>query len=159
RGAALAEGEVVFARATLVAMPLDRDGDVSVPLHPLGLALQDLLALGGDVGAIVREEDPVAGRRRQVLLRARRITGGARADPGGSGADAGDTDQPCKHRPYSLSRFGICVSPRAERKAPYPPVSSGADYIVIFYRSKGDHAGSEASPGVLISRWLLPVRS
>src|SRR6185437_2904381 len=38
RGAALAERQVVLAGAALVAVALDRHGDVRIPLQPLGLA-------------------------------------------------------------------------------------------------------------------------
>src|SRR5262249_28748579 len=44
-GAALAERQIVFPRAALVAMTLDRHADIRVAAQPLGLALQDLLRL------------------------------------------------------------------------------------------------------------------
>src|SRR5216683_7337728 len=68
---AFAERQVVFARAALVAMTLDGDADIAEAPQPIGLALQDLLALGGNLGAVIGEEHAVAGGRGQILLRSR----------------------------------------------------------------------------------------
>src|SRR5207248_1035493 len=66
---AFAERQIVLARASLVAMALDRDADIAIAPQPVGLALQDLLALGRNLGAVIGEEHAVAGRRCQILLR------------------------------------------------------------------------------------------
>src|SRR6185312_7289773 len=60
RRAALAEGEVVLARAALVAMTLDRHRHVRIFLQPLGLTLQRGPALGLDRRLVEVEEDAVA---------------------------------------------------------------------------------------------------
>src|SRR5579864_2647209 len=59
-GAALAEAQIVLARAALVAIAGDRDADAGVGLQELGLARQDLLRLRRDVAAVEGEEHPVA---------------------------------------------------------------------------------------------------
>src|SRR5262250_2842367 len=70
-GAALAKREVVFAGAALVAMSFDRHRDIRIAAQPLRLTAQDLLPLRLDVGLVIVEEDAVAGRRGEILLRAR----------------------------------------------------------------------------------------
>src|SRR5713101_1684433 len=82
--APLAEREVIFARASLVAMAFDRDGDIRVSPQPIGLPRQNLLRLGRDIGPVEGEEHAVAGTRFQILLRSRETT--PRADPAGPGS-------------------------------------------------------------------------
>src|SRR5271169_7068232 len=69
--AALAEGEIVFARAALVAMTFDRHGDIRITPQPIGLTGQDLLRFRGDIRSVKGEEDAVARARLQILLRTR----------------------------------------------------------------------------------------
>src|SRR3954454_9386255 len=88
-GAAVAQCQVVLARAALVGVTFDRHADVAVLLQPLGLPVQGGAGFGGQVHLIVAEEDPVAGIGREVLLRTRsaRNTGAAiHRTPGTSGA-------------------------------------------------------------------------
>src|SRR5262249_31593082 len=82
-GAALAEREVVLPRAALVAMTFDRHRAVGVLLHPGRLLLKDLARLRSDVGLVEGEIDAVAGRRREVLLRAGTHAAGRRLSRGG----------------------------------------------------------------------------
>src|SRR6516164_1594433 len=60
-GAALAERKVVFARPTLVAMALDRDGDIWITAQPIGLPREDLARFGRDIRTVEGKEDTVAG--------------------------------------------------------------------------------------------------
>ena len=73
--------KVVFCRAALVAVPLDRDLHRRILLQHSGVGLQDLLAGGIDIRAIEREEHRlergvaiqiVDGRGQQVVLRRHR---------------------------------------------------------------------------------------
>src|SRR4029077_14619035 len=49
---AFAERQIVLACAALVAMALDCDADIAIALQPVGLALQDLPAFGGNLRAV-----------------------------------------------------------------------------------------------------------
>src|SRR6476619_7658334 len=67
--AALAQGEVVLARASLVAMSFDRDRDIWIAPQPIGLPGKDLLSLGCYVGPVEGEEHTIPGTSFQILLR------------------------------------------------------------------------------------------
>src|SRR5262249_452047 len=98
----------------LVAMSFDRHRDIRIAAQPLRLTAQDLLPLRLDVGLVIIEEDAVAGRRGEILLRARsearaadaagaarapgRRGGGAVAAGGGEQKRARDSKKSWKHR-------------------------------------------------------------
>src|SRR3954469_5438776 len=115
-GAALAEGEIVFARAAFVAMALDRDRDIRIAPQPLRLALQRLLAFRRNIGLVIGKEHAIAGGRGEILLRSRSETraadaawphwtarpacsGFGRVAAGGQQREhPGDTEKTSKHR-------------------------------------------------------------
>src|SRR5208282_66623 len=86
-GAAIAEREVVFARAAVVAMAFDRDFHVLIFLEPGCLALKRLLAFRLDVRLVEVEEDAIADVLDEILARTRRgvAARGRRALTGGAG--------------------------------------------------------------------------
>ncbi len=59
-GAAIAERDVVFARALLIRVAFDDRLEVGVGFQPLCVAQQDLLTCGRDRGLVYRKKDPVA---------------------------------------------------------------------------------------------------
>src|SRR6202045_5060052 len=73
-GTALAQRQIVFAGAALVAMALDRDRDIRITPQPFGLALQRLLPLRGNIGLVIGEKHAIAGGRGEILLRSRSET-------------------------------------------------------------------------------------
>src|SRR5262249_32327727 len=76
-GAPLAQREVVFARAALVAVTFDRDAILRVLLQPCGLLLQRVLRIRANLVAVVVEEDPIADAHLELLWRSRcRLAGG-----------------------------------------------------------------------------------
>src|SRR5207302_4616510 len=77
--AALAESEIVLARAAFVAMALDRDRHIRIAAQPLGLVLQRLLAFRRNIGLIIGKEHAIAGGRGEILLRSRSETRAADA--------------------------------------------------------------------------------
>ena len=70
----LAEGEVVLARAALVGMAFDREGQRDVLLGEVSLATEDRLRIAADVRLVEREEHPVTDLLGQFLLRGERAT-------------------------------------------------------------------------------------
>src|SRR5262249_41717954 len=84
--AAFAEREIVFARAALVAVALDRHCNVWIAAEPFGLSGQDLTRFRADVRTVKGEEDAVAGTRLQILLRPRHDV--PRADAAGATGSA-----------------------------------------------------------------------
>ena len=70
-GAPLAQGEVVLARATLIAMALDVGPVLRILLQPGGPALDLRLRLGLQVRLVEVEEDAVANVDPQILFRSR----------------------------------------------------------------------------------------
>src|SRR6516162_4726890 len=69
--AALAESQIIFAGAALIAMTFDRHGDVRVAPQPISLTGQDLLRFRGDIRSVKSEEDAIASACLQILLRSR----------------------------------------------------------------------------------------
>src|SRR4051812_22926150 len=67
-GAAVAQRQIVFARAALVGVAFDRHADIAVLLEPLGLPVQGRARFGAEIDLIVAEEDAVADIGREVLL-------------------------------------------------------------------------------------------
>src|ERR1700693_6319464 len=150
----LTQGQIVFARTAFVGMALDGDRDIRIALQPLGLTLQDLLRLGRDVDPVVFEEHAVAGRLRQILLRARpeprradaarstgtdaaRTTlrrgaaaGGERGNHAGNGYDTYEHDEAPPRRIGVEVPDGGPIQAIARRKTPGPlgPANGGGLY-------------------------------
>jgi hypothetical protein len=61
--ATLAERNVVFTRAALVAMAFDRDLEIGVFFKPDGLTVERLVAFGRDFGRVEIKEYAIGDRR------------------------------------------------------------------------------------------------
>src|SRR5207249_4918703 len=70
-GPAIAEGQVVFAGATLVGVTLDQDQMVGVRLEPLRIGVEHRRSFRADLGAIERKVDVLQLDRRNELTRGR----------------------------------------------------------------------------------------
>src|SRR4051812_44133686 len=182
RGAPLAQRDVVLARAALVAVAFDGDGDGRELLQPGGLPLQGLAGGVVERGAVVSEVDAVADVDLKVLLGAglrlvRELGAGharVRGRPGPVGPGraqgrllarvvAGAEQKEQAGDPESLEHHAMS---RAEETAPgaarwrpagapgLVPDSCDDALETSAHGIKGDQSGSDASVGVAISRWL-----
>src|SRR5262245_38293862 len=166
-------------------MTLNLDGDLRVLAEPGRLPAQHFLGLRRQGRRVDNKVDAVADIHHEIAFRARNGGLGARlgrgvvlvaprndAQPQQQNDDpkAGNLTQHLSHS-SKFERYAVGRQPTQPRdstpKLPNPPSGSTGTRFALrdhaltspTYLSKGDHAGSEAKPGVDTGRSLYPVTS
>ena len=112
-GTTLAEGEVVLARAAVVAMAFDHETILRIGLQPGSDLLQLALRFGRQIVTVEAEEDPVADAGGELFDGAGGRTLGNRCRRGGSRRAASYSQRRC---------LPACWSRRPAEALPRPPL-------------------------------------